>query len=179
MLKIFFALVALLVVAVIGVVVYALSTQPDTFRVERAININAPADKIYGIVTDLRRGAEWSPYEKKDLSMKKAFSGPATGPGSQLAWDGNSEVGAGTLTIADATAPSKVVLKLDMTRPMTGHNIIEYSLTPVGGGTRMNWSMHGPMNIVSKVMCTFMSLDKMVGKDFEEGLKSLKALAER
>ena len=52
--------------------------------------------------------------------MKKTFSGPATGPGSKLAWDGNSDVGAGTLTIADATAPSKVVLKLDMTRPMEG-----------------------------------------------------------
>ncbi|MET0279484.1 MAG: SRPBCC family protein [Pseudorhodoplanes sp.] len=179
MLRAFFIVVAVLILAVIGVVVYALATQPDTFRVERAININAPTDKIYGIVTDLRRGAEWSPYEKKDLSMKKAFSGPATGPGSQLAWDGNSDVGAGTLTIADATAPSKVVLKLDMTRPMEGHHTIEYDLTPVGGGTRMNWSMHGLMNPVGKVMCLFMNMDKMVGKDFEDGLKSLKALAER
>ncbi|MET0867152.1 MAG: SRPBCC family protein [Pseudorhodoplanes sp.] len=179
MLRAFFIVVAALILAVTSVVVYALATQPDTFRVERAININAPTDKIYGIVTDLRRGAEWSPYEKKDLSMKKAFSGPATGPGSQLAWDGNSDVGAGTLTIADATAPSKVVLKLDMTRPMEGHHTIEYDLTPVGGGTRMNWSMHGLMNPVGKVMCLFMNMDKMVGKDFEDGLKSLKALAER
>src|SRR5262249_18391361 len=150
-----------------GVVIYAQATQPETFRVERAININAPAEKVYGIVTDLRRGAEWSPYEQKDLAMKKTFSGPASGPGSKRAWDGNSDVGAGTLTIDSAKAPSKVVLKLDMTRPMEGHNTIEYDLTPVGGGTRMNWSMHGPMNPVAKVMCLFMSLDKMVGKDFE------------
>lgn len=177
--KIAIIVVGLLVVAVIGVVLYALVTQPNTFRVERAINIDAPADKIFGIVTDLRRGAEWSPYEKKDLSMKKTFQGPATGPGSQLVWDGNKDVGAGTLSIADATAPSKVVLKLDMTRPMEGHSTIEYDLTPVGGGTRMNWSMHGPMNPVSKVMCLFMNMDKMIGNDFEQGLKSLKALAER
>lgn len=170
---------AVIVVCVVGIVIYAQLTQPDTFRVERAININAPADKIYGIVTDLRRGVEWSPYEKKDPGMKKTFTGPATGPGSQLAWDGNGDVGAGTLTIADVTAPSKVVLKLDMTRPMDGHNTIEYDLTPVGGGTRMNWSMHGPMNIVSKVMCSFLSLDKMIGGDMEQGLQNLKTLAER
>jgi uncharacterized protein YndB with AHSA1/START domain len=174
-----FIIVGIIVVGALGVVLYALATQPNTFRVERAMTINAPAEKIFAIVTDLRRGAEWSPYEKKDLAMKKTFSGPATGPGSQLAWDGNSDVGAGTLTIADAKAPSRVVLKLDMTRPMEGHNTIEYDLAPESGGTKMTWSMHGPMNIVSKVMCTFMSLDKMVGKDFEQGLQNLKAIAER
>jgi uncharacterized protein YndB with AHSA1/START domain len=177
--KLALKILGILVLLAIGVVIYAQFTQPGTFRIERAININAPAEKVYAIVTDLRRGAEWSPYEKRDLSMKKTFSGPATGPGAKLAWDGNSDVGAGTLTIDSATAPSKVVLKLDMTRPMEGHNIVEYDLTPVGGGTRMNWSMHGPMNPVSKVMCLFMSLDKMIGKDFEQGLQSLKALAER
>jgi len=179
MLRAILIIVAVLVVGVAGLVLYALATQPDTFRVQRAMAINAPADKIFAIVSDLRRGAEWSPYEKKDLAMKKTFSGPPTGPGSQLAWDGNSEVGAGTLTIADAKAPSKVVLKLDMTRPMEGHNTIEYDLAADGAGTKMTWSMHGPMNIVSKVMCTFVSLDKMIGKDFEDGLRNLKAIAER
>jgi uncharacterized protein YndB with AHSA1/START domain len=177
--KIALVILGLLVVAALGVVLYALATQPDTFRVQRAMTINAPAEKIFGIVTDLRRGVEWSPYEKKDPNMKTSFSGPASGPGSKLTWDGNKDVGAGTLTIANTTAPSKVVLHLDMTRPMTAHNIIEYDLTPEAGGTRMSWSMHGPMNPVGKVMCLFLNMDKMVGKDFEDGLKSLKALAER
>jgi hypothetical protein len=177
--KIALIILGLLVIAVAGVVLYALTTQPDTFRVSRATTINAPADKIFGIVTDLRRGVEWSPYEKKDPNMKKSFNGPATGPGSQMAWDGNKDIGAGTLTIANATAPSKVVLNLDMTRPMEGHNIIEYDLTPESGGTRMTWSMHGPMNPIGKVMCLFLNMDKMVGKDFEDGLRNLKALAER
>ncbi len=179
MLRALFIVVAVLVFGIAGLVLYATMTQPDTFRVERAMTIKAPAEKIFAIVTDLRRGVEWSPYEKKDPAMKKTFSGPATGPGSQLAWDGNSDVGAGTLTIADAKAPSKVVLKLDMTRPMEGHNTIEYDLAPESGGTKMTWSMHGPMNLISKVMCTFMSLDKMVGKDFEDGLRNLKTIAER
>jgi hypothetical protein len=39
--------------------------------------------------------------------------------------------------------------------------------------------MHGPMNVVGKVMCLFLNMDKMVGTDFEQGLRNLKAIAER
>jgi hypothetical protein len=39
--------------------------------------------------------------------------------------------------------------------------------------------MHGPMPYLSKVMCVFFDIDKMVGTDFEEGLRSLKAVAEK
>jgi hypothetical protein len=62
---------------------------------------------------------------------------------------------------------------------MTASNVVEYTLAPKGKAPDMTWALHGPMNIVSKVMCTFMSLDKMVGGDMERGLKDLKALAER
>ena len=166
-----------LVVAVVAVVAYA-ATQPDTFRVQRSATINAPADKISVILTDLRRGAEWSPYEKKDPAMKKTFSGPASGPGSKMEWDGNKEIGAGALTVADAT-PSKITVKLDMSRPMEANNIVEYTLAPQGNATNMTWSIHGPMNIFSKVMCVFMDMDKMIGRDFEQGLRDLKTLAEK
>jgi hypothetical protein len=178
MLRILLIVVVILAVCVAGVVTYAAITQPDTFRVERAMTIDAPPEKVVGILSDLRRGAEWSPYEKKDPAMKKTFSGPPSGPGAKLDWDGNGDVGAGSLTVADVT-PSKVTLKLDMTRPMTASNVVEYTLAPKGKATDMTWALHGPMNIVSKVMCTFMSLDKMVGGDMERGLKDLKALAER
>lgn len=178
MLKMILIVIAVLAVGVAGVVAYAAATQPDTFRVQRTATIEAPPEKLVGILSDLRRGAEWSPYEKKDPAMKKTFSGPASGPGAKLEWDGNGDVGAGSLTVADVT-PSKVMLKLDMTRPMTASNVVEYSLAPKGNATDMTWALHGPMPLVSKVMCVFVDLDKMLGGDMERGLKDLKALAER
>jgi hypothetical protein len=39
--------------------------------------------------------------------------------------------------------------------------------------------MSGPMPYVSRLMTIFVSMDKMVGKDFEGGLANLKALAEK
>jgi hypothetical protein len=178
MLKAVLIVVAVLALGVGGVVAYAAATQPDTFRVQRTATINAPSEKLVGILTDLRRGAEWSPYEKKDPSMKKTFSGPASGPGAKLEWDGNGDVGAGSLTVADVT-PSKVTLDLAMTRPMNANNVVEYIFTPQGNATAMTWAMHGPMPLLSKVICVFMNFDRMVGTDMERGLKDLKALAER
>ena len=169
--------IGILVVAVAGLLLYASITQPDTFRVQRAMTINAPHEKVYGILTDLHRGVEWSPFEK-GKTMKKTFSGPATGTGSALEWEGGSDIGAGKLTIAQAT-PSKITLNLDMTKPMTANNIVEYDLTSKGDATNVTWSMHGPMNIFSKVMCTFTSMDKMVGGTMEEGLSNLNTLAEK
>ena len=39
--------------------------------------------------------------------------------------------------------------------------------------------MTGPQAFMMKVMCLFMNMDNMVGKDFEKGLASLKAVAEQ
>ena len=178
MLKKILIVLGVLAVCLAGVVAYAAATQPDTFRVQRAMTIAAPPEKLVGILSDLKRGAEWSPYEKRDPAMKKTFSGPATGPGSKLEWDGNSDVGAGSLTVAEVT-PAKVTLNLAMSRPMNANNVVEYTFAPQGNATNMTWAMHGPMPLVSKVICVFMDFDKMIGTDMENGLKDLKALAER
>ncbi len=178
MLKKLLIAIAVLVIALGCVVAYAAITRPNSFRVERAATIDAPPAKLIGILTDLRRGAEWSPYEKRDPAMKKTFSGPPSGSGARLEWDGNSDVGAGSLTIADVT-PSKVTLNLAMKRPMTANNVIEYSLAPNGNATTMTWAMQGHMPLIAKVISVFMNFDRMIGADMEQGLKDLKALAER
>ena len=39
--------------------------------------------------------------------------------------------------------------------------------------------MIGPMPFVSKLMSVFVSMDKLIGKDFEAGLAKLKAVVEK
>src|SRR5690606_41130856 len=55
---------------------------------------------------------------------------------------------------------------------------IRFDLAPAGDATRVNWTMDGEHTFISKVMCIFMDMDVMVGKDFEKGLASLKAESE-
>ena len=171
-------IVVVLLVVVAGFLAYA-STRPDTLRVQRSATIKAPPDKIYPLVTDLRRWSVWSPWEKKDPAMKRTFGGADSGQGAVYAWQGNSDVGEGRMEIVEATAPSKVAIKLDFIKPLEGHNVAEFTLTPKGDATDVTWLMYGPTPFIGKVLGTFMNMDAMIGKDFEAGLASLKAAAEK
>lgn len=48
----------------------------------------------------------------------------------------------------------------------------------VGDGTRATWTMTGQQNILMKVLFAVMRMDDRLGKDFEKGLRQLKARAE-
>ena len=79
----------------------------------------------------------------------------------------------------DSTPSSKLPIKLDFIKSFEGHNIAEYSLEPAGDSTKQTWAVYGPAPFISKLMGVFVSLDSMIGKDFESGLANLKAAAEK
>jgi uncharacterized protein YndB with AHSA1/START domain len=111
--------------------------------------------------------------------MKRTFGATTSGKGAQYAWEGNKEVGKGSMEIVEATPPSRLVLKLDFIEPFEGHNLVEYTLKPADGATMVTWSIHGPMPFISKVISVFCSMDTMIGKDFDAGLANLKAVVEK
>jgi uncharacterized protein YndB with AHSA1/START domain len=174
MLKVIALAIALVVVGVL----LAAARKPDTFAISRAARIAAPPDAIFPYINDPQRFMTWSPFERKDPDMKRAFSGAPAGPGSIYDFDGDSNVGKGRLSIVDAEPPSRVVMQLDMLKPIEGHNAIEFTLQPEGGETLVTWSMSGEMPFISKVMSVFIDMDRMIGNDFETGLASLKARVE-
>ncbi len=175
MIKAVAALAALVVLGVLGLA----ALQPDTFRVQRSASIKAPPEKLFALINDFRGWGAWSPYEKKDPAMKRSFGPVTAGKGAVYAWDGNKDVGAGRMEIADAAAPSRVSIRLEFTRPFEARNVVDFTLEPKGEATNVTWDMRGPMPFLSKVICLFVDMDRMVGADFEAGLANLKALAEK
>jgi uncharacterized protein YndB with AHSA1/START domain len=173
------AIIAIVLAIAIAIVLILATTKPDTFSVKRVAVIKAPAETIFPLINDFHRWAGWSPWEKKDPAMQRTFSGAASGKGAVYAWDGNKNVGSGRMEILEASAPSKIVIKLDFFKPFEGHNTAEFTMLPQGDATNLTWVMHGPASFMSKVMQVFMNLDKMIGKDFETGLANLKGLAEK
>ena len=171
------AIVAIIVaVAIIAVLAYAAS-RPDTFRVQRTASIKAAPERIFPLIDDLHAHTTWSPFEK-DPAMKRTHSGAPRGKGAVYEWNGNSQVGSGRLAITDST-PSKITMALDMFKPFKASNTVEFSLQPNQGGTNVTWQMHGRQPFMAKLMSMFIDCDKMVGKQFEEGLGKMKALAEK
>lgn len=171
--------IGLVLVAVIAVIVILAVMKPDSFTVERRASINAPPDRVFPLIDSFRRWVDWSPWEKLDPAMRKDFGGPDSGVGSSYAWEGNKKAGQGRMEITESTPPSEVRLKLDFLKPFKSSNTTVFELAPTAAGTDVRWVMYGPANFITKVMMVFTTMDKMVGKDFEEGLDNLKRLAER
>lgn len=174
-----FKILAIVVVVVLAAILLFAATKPDTFRVERTTTIKAPPEKAFALINDFHSWNTWSPYEKKDPDMKRAYSGAANGKGAIYEWDGNKNVGKGRMEITESTPSSRIVIKLDFLSPFEAHNTAEFTLQPQGDSTQVTWAMYGPANYVSKLMSVFFSMDKMIGDDFAIGLANLKAAAEK
>lgn len=176
-------IIALALAIIIAIVLILAATKPDTFRVERAATVNAPAEKLFPLISDFHQWLNWSPWEGRDPALKRTYSGAERGKGAVYAWDGNKNVGAGRMEILEASPPSnsssKVVIKLDFIKPFEGHNTAEFTMLPQGGATNVTWAMHGPAPFLSKLMQVFMNMDRMIGKDFEAGLANLKTITEK
>ena len=170
--------IAVVLVAAVAALLAFAATRPDTFQVQRSATIAAPAERIFPYLDDFHRWQAWSPWEKLDPELKRTFSGAEHGAGAVYAWVGNKKVGQGQMEILQSDAPRRLRVKLDFIKPFEAHNITVFTLAPTGDATRLNWEMQGNHNFVSKLMCVFMDIDRMVGRDFERGLVNLKAVAE-
>ena len=178
MFEVIVIIAVVLAVAIAAVLILA-ATKPEVFRVQRSIAVKAPPDGIFALINDFHQWRNWSPYEDRDPNLKRSYSGAENGKGAVYAWEGNKNVGSGRMEILDASAPAKIVIKLDFFTPFEGHNTAEFTMLPQGDATHVTWLMHGPAPFMNKVMQVFMNLDRLIGRDFEVGLANLKRLTEK
>ncbi|HTO08505.1 MAG TPA: SRPBCC family protein [Myxococcota bacterium] len=171
--------IAIVVVVLLAAILVFAATKPDTFRVQRSTRIHAPPEKIFPLINDYHQWSAWSPYEKMDPTMKRTYSGAASGQGAVYEWAGEGAAGAGRMEIIESAPSSKVGIKLDFSKPFETHNLVAFTLQPQGDTTTVTWDMQGPAPFLSKLMQVFFSMDSMVGKDFETGLADMKAAAEK
>lgn len=167
------------VVVLIAVLAFVVSRQPEEYSVTRSLLINAPASTIFAEVNDFHRWENWSPWAKLDPNAKTEFSGAPSGTGSVMAWDGNHEVGKGSLTITQSVASSLIRMRLDFIKPMPGVSESVFQFQEQGGQTLVTWSMSGKNNFIGKAMNLIIDCEKIIGGYYETGLSNLKTLTER
>lgn len=168
----------LIVAALVFVVAALIAALPTEFRITRSITIDAPPSKVFEQVNDFHKWEAWSPWAKLDRAVKNSFEGPSAGTGAIFKWSGNDKIGEGDMTLTQSQPSERIKIKLHFSRPMEDTSDTEFTFTAKGEQTVVTWTMTGHKNYMSKAVCLFMNLDKMVGGDFEEGLKSMKAVAE-
>lgn len=177
-------LVAYLVVLLVVLIGVAF-VLPSRMHAERSVTIDRPASQLYLLLSSLRRFNEWSPWHARDPQATYTYSGPAQGVGAKLAWSStHADVGSGSQTIVALTPGQSIDIELDFGEH--GKSTARYTLAPQSVGTKVTWSLDGDlplaldgrffMNVAGRYMGLFM--DRLVGPDFEAGLRSLKTLAE-
>jgi uncharacterized protein YndB with AHSA1/START domain len=150
---------------------------PDSAHVERSTVIEAPPDKVFAVVNNLRRFNEWSPWFDLDPDARYTFSGPESGVGSRVDWSSDvPSVGAGSQEIVASEAPRLVRTALDFGNDGTA--FAEIRLLPENGATRVTWALDTELgrNPVDRYFGFF--LDALLGPTYEDGLARLKRLVE-
>lgn len=171
--------ILLMIALLIAAVLLFAATRPNRFVVSRSITIKATPARVFLLIDSLPAWRVWSPYEKMDTAMHRTYSGPANGVGAKYAWSGNSSVGEGSMEIIESAPSSRVSYKLEFTKPLAGHDTATFTLTPAPDSTTtVEWAMRGPNPYLGKLMGMMFSMDKMVGDQFNEGLRNLKLVAE-
>lgn len=151
---------------------------PASYRVERSIEINKPAEVIYQLVVNLPNWQKWEPFTEKEPTAKSTFAGEPGTIGSSWYWEGEKEIGVGRLTIEEVTPNQSIRSKLEFIAPqaMLAQDLWSFTLTD--NGVKVTWAVTGELDYpVGRVFGFFM--DNMLGPTFEKGLANLKKVSEQ
>jgi hypothetical protein len=159
----------LVLAVVVGAILFIASRKPDEFRVTRSATIDAPAPIVFDHINNIHKWQTWSPWARADPQAKSTFIGPESGAGAALHWEGG-KTGVGTMTNVESRASEFVKFRLDFEKPFKATNHADFTLVPQGDKTHVTWSMYGPNNLMGKCMSLFIDCEKMMSKQFDEGL---------
>lgn len=153
--------------------------QPSHFKISREILIQAPPEVIYPHLNNSKLANDWMPWSEKYLGLEIKTSGPEEGVGARSTWDSDTKMGTGEALVVENKENEYVMTKLTYVKPMAMEQLAVTSLHPQENGTIVRWSVTGKNSFVGRLMCTFMDMDEMVGKEFMKGLNNLKAIVEK
>lgn len=149
---------------------------PKTYDVSRIVEIQRPRSEVFEFLRFLKNQEKWSPWERKDPQMQKELRGVDGQVGAISSWKGNKEVGEGEQEITRIVPGERIESALRFFKPWKSTSDAYLDVSEVRPGTtRVRWGFSGKNRFPMSIMMLFMNMDKMVGKDFEAGLRDLKA----
>ena len=169
-----------IILGVIALIIILAAIAPKTYDVSRSIEIARPKSEVFDYLKYLKNMDHWSPWAKKDPNMNKKFTGTDGEVGAISYWNGNKDVGEGEQEIKKIMDGKRIESELRFFKPWKSTSDCYTNVEDGGEGTtKVTWGFSGKNKFPMSIMALFMSMDKMVGKDFEEGLASLKTILEK
>lgn len=168
------------VLILIAIVIVLGLAAPGTFVVEKEIVVNKPKDFVFSELKQMKKHQTWNPWSKKDPHIKNTYRGEDGTVGFVAAWEGNDDVGVGEEEIKRIVEGERIDIELRFKKPMEDTSqayLVTEAVSPQE--TRIKWGMTGKMSFPGNVICMLMNMRENLGKDFDEGLRTLKANLEK
>lgn len=173
-------LILYIVLAIVFLIITLIAIAPKNYDVSRSIEIAKPKDVVFSYLKSLKKQDEWSPWGKRDPNMQKKFTGTDGEVGAINYWKGNKDVGEGEQEITKIVEGERIESELRFLKPFKSTSNAYMTVNEVDKDTtKVVWGFSGKNKFPMSIMMLFMNMDKMVGKDFEEGLASLKEILEK
>ena len=154
---------------------------PTKYSVSRETTIDAAPAAVHAYVGHLDKWPEWMPWEQEDPSIVTARSEKTTGVGASQSWT-SAKAGDGELEFTECDEATGVAYDMAFImkdRRAPSKASIRYA--PAGDATKVTWAMEGDMvSMMPRVIAGWFKLMmvRMIGKQFDRGLASLKGKVE-
>ncbi|WJJ97926.1 SRPBCC family protein [Algibacter luteus] len=169
-----------ILIALVIVIVFLALVAPKNYELKRSIVINKSLPEVFEYLKYIKNHNDWSPWKKKDPNMKQEFIGTDGEIGFLSKWEGNKDVGTGEQEILRIVENEVIESRLRFFKPWKSQSDAYLKVEDAGNNnTKVTWGFSGKNPIPFNIFMMFFNLDKTVGKDFEEGLASLKIILEK
>ncbi|MCF7561407.1 SRPBCC family protein [Sabulilitoribacter multivorans] len=168
-------IVVYIIVALIVILGFLALIAPKKYDVSRSIIIEKPISEVFNYLKLIKKQNDWSPWKKKDPHMKQEFIGTDGEVGFISKWEGNKDVGVGEQEILRIVENEVIESQLRFFKPWKSQSNAYLKVEDLGNNrTKVIWEFSGKNPIPFNIFMLFFNFEKAVGKDFEEGLASLK-----
>lgn len=170
-------LVALAILLAIPLVV-ALFVKKD-YTVLREVSINKPRQEVFDYVKYLKNQNNYSTFVLSDPKMKQTYTGTDGTVGFISAWE-SDVMGRGEQEILKITEGERIdgVLRF---KGFFGNSAPVYMTTEAASdsSTKVSWAMNGSMNYPLNFMQLFISMEDIIGGEYDKSLQNLKVILEK
>lgn len=149
------------------------------YVIEREVTIQKPRQMVFEYLKYLKNQNNWSTWNRMDPSMKHTYRGTDGKVGFVAAWE-SDKMGNGEQEILKITEGERVEAELRF-KGMFASKAPVYLSTEMASDTttKVKWVMHGRMSYPINFMQVFVSMEDMIGTEYEKSLLNLKGILEK